>query len=56
MHSATGKTSVDQVDLVRLGIFLIELEKRNILFGIGDGAEFRPQISVIKSPGIGLPI
>ena len=34
---------------VKLGIFCLELEK-NILFGIGNGAEFRPQNRVIESP------
>ena len=40
----------DQVGLVRLGIFRLKLGE-NILFGIGNGAEFRPQNRVIKSPG-----
>ena len=34
---------------VKLGIFCLELGK-NILFGIGNGAEFRPQNRVIESP------
>ena len=29
---------------------------KNILFGIGNGAEFRPQNRVIKSPVIRLPL
>ena len=32
-----------------LGIFCLELGK-NMLFGIGNGAEFRPQNRVIESP------
>ena len=35
--------------VVKLGIFCLELGK-NILFGIGNGAEFRPQNRVIESP------
>ena len=34
---------------VKLGSFCLELGK-NILFGIGNGAEFRPQNLVIESP------
>ena len=34
---------------VKLGIFCLEWEK-NILFGIGNGAKFRPQNLVIESP------
>ena len=34
---------------VKLGVFCIELGK-NILFGIGNEAEFRPQNRVIESP------
>ena len=34
---------------VKLGIFCLELGKK-ILFGIGNGAEFRPQNRVIESP------
>ena len=34
---------------VKLGISCLELGK-NILFGIGNGAEFRPQNRVIESP------
>ena len=40
---------LNQTYLVRLGIFQLELGK-NILFGFGNGAEFRPQISEIESP------
>ena len=36
---------------VKLGIFSLESGK-NILFGIGNGAEFRPKNRVIKSPAI----
>ena len=36
----------------QIGIFLLELGK-NILFGIGNGAEFRPQNQVIESPDNG---
>ena len=36
---------------VKLGIFFWNWEK-DILFGIGNGAEFRPQNRVIESPGI----
>ena len=36
---------------VKLGIFFWNWEK-NILFGIGNGAEFRLQIRVIESPGV----
>ena len=36
---------------VKLGIFFWNWEK-NILFGSGNGAEFRPQNRVIESPGI----
>ena len=36
---------------VKLGIFCLELGK-NILFGIGNGAEFRPQNRVIESPDL----
>ena len=35
---------------VKLEILCLEWEK-NILFDIGNGAEFRPQIRVIESPG-----
>ena len=34
---------------VKLGIFCLELGT-NILFGIGNGAKFRPQNQVIESP------
>ena len=37
--------------LSNFGIFCLELGK-NILFGIGNGAEFRPQNRVIESPEI----
>ena len=33
----------------QIGIFLLNWEK-NILIGIGNGAEFRPQNRVIESP------
>ena len=42
---------LNQTYLVRLGIFQLELGK-NILFGFGNGAEFRPQISEIESPAV----
>ena len=35
---------------VKLGIFCLELGKKTILFGIGNGAEFRPQNRVMESP------
>ena len=35
---------------VKLGISCLELGKKHILFGIGNGAEFRPQNRVIESP------
>ena len=41
--------SWNQVDLVRLGTFQTELGK-NILFGIGNGGEIRPEILLIESP------
>ena len=37
--------------VVKLGFFSWNWEK-NILFGIGNGAEFRPQNRVIESPGV----
>ena len=40
---------LNQSHFVRLGIFHLELGK-NIFFGFGNGAEFRPQISEIESP------
>ena len=42
---------LNQTHFVRLGIFHLELGK-NILFGFGNGVEFRPQISEIESPAI----
>ena len=33
----------------QMGIFFVELGK-NILFGFGNGAEYRPQNRVIESP------
>ena len=36
--------------LGQIGNFTSEIGKKYILFGIGNGAEFRPQILVIKSP------
>ena len=38
--------------IVKLGIFCLELGKNNILFGIGNGAELRPQNRVMESPDI----
>ena len=35
----------------KIGNFLSGIGKKNILFGIGNGAEFRPQNRVIESPG-----
>ena len=37
--------------LGQIGNFSSEIGKKNILFGIGNGAEFRPQNQVIKGPG-----
>ena len=34
----------------KIGNFLSGIGKKNILFGIGNGAEFRPQNRVIESP------
>ena len=45
------KTEIEKKkNSVKLGFFGLELGK-NILFGIGNGAEFLPQNRVIKSPG-----
>ena len=33
-----------------IGNFWSRIGKKNILFGIGNGAEFRPQNGVIESP------
>ena len=35
---------------VKLGILLSGIGEKSILFGIGDGAEFRLQYRVIESP------
>ena len=35
----------------KIGNFLSGIGKKNILFGIWNGAEFRPQNRVIESPG-----
>ena len=45
----TPAVFLNQTHLVILGIFHLELGK-NILFGFGNGAEFRPQILEIESP------
>ena len=37
---------------IQIGNFLSEIGKKNILFGIGNGAEFRPQNWVIESPDL----
>ena len=47
--TTTPAVFLNQTHLVRLGIFHPELGKK-ILFGFGNGAEFRPQISEIESP------
>ena len=44
--TTTPDIFLNQTYLIRLGIFHQELGK-NILFGFGNGAEFRPQISEI---------
>ena len=36
----------------QIGIFCLELGKKTYFFGIGNGAEFRPQNRVIESPGL----
>ena len=36
--------------LCQIGNFSSRIDKKNILFGFGNGAEFRPQISEIESP------
>ena len=45
----TKKKKKKKKKFVKLGIFCLELGK-NILLGIGNKAEFRPQNQVIESP------
>ena len=54
MDFSTGTSVVcwDQVGLGQIGNFSSGIEKKNILFGIGNGGEFQPQNRVIESPGI----
>ena len=50
-HTHTQK----KIFFVKLGIFCLELEK-NILIGIGNGADFRPQNRVIESPAFAIKV